>query len=335
MKCQTLTPTPGLTLRALPAPHKPAQQPTQRLQPPGATSQAALERTDPRRFTELAVSIAHAPDDHVVGMDPLRPRTLHTQPRAALRAPHDRFHPPPRALVHRTVAHERLLNLVGHWSERIEVLRHPQAREAMALLMRLLIPAPARGIPVQALRKALNTLSVALDPDSVLPTLAQPVPANAVPDLSGLVSAFLGSGDEALRPNLRAVAGLLQDALTQPQGELDLSWIDAEDIDDFAEAGGMSAFLAARLAVMPPLEHLTLSSELEAVSPFVWHIPTLQELVLPNFEGDCIDLRGLHALHTVCFSGDVPDQVAVRMPDDRTVRLENGDGEELVLAPLD
>lgn len=331
----------------LPATRLPQQVTRQQLPPPDNPSAKVSELSDPSIFTDLAASIADAPTiNQVAGMHPSQPRVLHAQSRVFLEMPHSPFHKPKAALVNSTMARERLRELAMHWCHRTEVLRHPHARDAMQLLLRLVALPAEKGMLVHELQRALNTLSAILDPnspvvrvgveESLVPqdTLADNVDqTTGPPDLSAIVSDYLESEDPKAGVGLRGLARMLQDEFDNPNKQLDFGKFDATVVDDFEEAGGMEAFLQARVPMNPPLEQLTLSSDLNLLPAFLRQIPTLNELVLPDYDSATIDLSGMAALRTVCFSGEVPELETVVIPHGQTIRLENAEGAEIT--PVD
>lgn len=324
-----------------PAKRKP-QQLTHPLPPPGDPSPAARARSNPGAFSELAASIANAPTlDHIVGMEPTQPHVLHAQPKWMLRKPHDRFHAPSRALIRSTMARERLRDLASHWCERSEVLRHPMARNAMQRLIELVSMPASKGIPVQDIREVLNTLSAVLDRDSPGIQTQAPVPLETsvgndppmdrLPDLSAIASEYLDSEDPQEGEDLRGLARTLQGALINPKSQLDLGRFDAEVVDEFEEVEGMEIFLHARVPMKPPLEKLLLSSGLDMLPAFLRQIPTLNVLVVPDYDSASIDLTGMPALHTVYFSGEVPELQTVFIPQGQTIRVMDDEGHEITL----
>lgn len=336
-------PPPTFTPRTLAAPHRFAQQLNHHLAPPGAASSAAREHTDPSVFTDLATSIAQAPANHVVCLYPANRRVLYARPQESLHKPKDRFHQPTPALVDSTMAQVRLQALVDHWADRVEVLNHAPARQAMETLVQLVAQPPELGMPVGALRAVLEILSGELDPASTIvpgaslipmdPQNMDSAPVAHLPHLPGALDDALETRDPKVRPGLRDLARTLQNALLTPHTELDLGHVDAEDLDDFCKFVGMDVFLAARNGLSPPLTVLTLSQELEAVPSFASQIPTLRELVLPYYVGEKLDLSGMPALEAVWFTGEAPEDLDLTYFPGQNVRLLDGDGETLNAAP--
>lgn len=97
------------------------------------------------------------------------------------------------------------------------------------------------------------------------------------------------------------------------------------------KADGVHVFLQARLELPTPLTVLTLSSQLESLPPFATRIPTLEELVLPDFESNALDVRGMASLRTVCFSGTPPEGVTKWADQRHPIALVHDDGNPIDL----
>lgn len=310
---------------------------------PGIGRAAPPTPLDPGVFTQLAFSLAQAPEvaqvvgmperAPVVGMDPAVPRVLYALPGEHVQAPYDRFHRPSPALVHSFAACASLDALVKRWSRPIEALNNPSARDAMKRLAQLVALPPSQGMPVKELQEVLNTLSALLDPAS---PISPPMPAAAMsasmpaeepaPELPDLFAA-LRKADREARPELHEIARRLQNALVKPKAALDLGDVNVDDLDEFTLLVGMDAFVAARLALNPALTGLVLGAGLEGIPPWVFQIKTLQALQLHDFLGT-LDFSRLPALQRVWLTGDAPELDLTYGPG-RFVQVFNGDDELL------
>ncbi len=283
---------------------------------------------DPRIFTQLASGLVRAPDDHVVGLTATHPLTLFARPAAPMHI--SLYRQPSKTWVGNLCARRYFERLVAQWRSSAALASNPRAREAFAQLQEVLLSPPTQQLGVASLREALQRLSEALDPHSPWRDQRSPLP-----DLHALVNTALGTDDPDVRPNVRALAGILQEALENPDSTIDIGSVDAEDLECFTELGAMANFLGSRLLLDPPVTSVTLCAALESLPRFVSRFPTLQTLVLPDYLSDDIDLSGLAALQAVHFGGDTPTRLHALMPPGRTVELLDEEGNAIPLAGAD